>query len=50
MLLDSKNIYYYLIGFSLIVFVNFFGTKLKDYFEDKGFEFVSFVDDTSNIM
>jgi len=35
MLLDSKNIYYYLIGFSLIVFVNFFGTKLKEYFEEK---------------
>jgi hypothetical protein len=29
---------------------SFFGfSKLKDYFDDKGFEFVSFIDDTNNI-
>ena len=35
MLLDRKNIYYYLIAFSFIIFANYFGTKIKNFFEEK---------------
>lgn len=39
MLFDKKNIYYYLIAFSLIVCANFFGEKLKSYFDEKNDEY-----------
>ena len=39
MLLDRKNIYYYLFAFSLIVLANYFGSKFKTYLAEKNDEY-----------